>query len=218
MEVVLGLSRVGDLAAYAREAEHTDRLALVRVPEQVELAALEEQVIGVDAARAHLVALHRVVVEDDRLVAEDRRLNLGQAGGEVVAAGRGGDPERHRALVRGAQGARPPPGDLLQGQAQRLGVGEFAVEQAQGGLQRGQLLVRERDRGQVEVLGAQRVVLLLGRAVGRALDRQLDAQRFELGAVRVEAPREGVLVHAAVALDVAPYLDGRDGPPLGHQV
>src|SRR5207244_13026662 len=62
-EVVLGLGGVGDLAADAREAEHADRLALVREAEQVELPALEQQVIGIDAARAHLVALHRVVVE-----------------------------------------------------------------------------------------------------------------------------------------------------------
>ena len=135
-----------------------------------------------------------------------------------MPAGGGGDAERDRALLGGPQRARAPPGDLLQRQPQRLGVGEFAVEQAERGLQRGQLLVGEGDRRQVEVLRAQRVVLLLGRAVGRPLDGQLDAQRLELGAVGVEAPREGVLVHAAVALDVTPDLQCRDGPPLGHQV
>ena len=87
LEVVLGLGRVGDLAADPREAEDAERVALVRVAEEVELAALEEQVVGVDLARADLVALHRVVVEGDRLVAEDRRLDLGQALREVVAAG-----------------------------------------------------------------------------------------------------------------------------------
>ena len=217
-EVVLGLGRVGDLAADAREAEHADRLALVGVAEQVELATLEEQVVGIDAPRAHLVALHRVVVEQDRLVAEDRRLDLREASGEVVAAGRGRDAERDRALLGSLQRAGTPPGDLLQREAQRLGVGEFAVEQAQRGLQRRELLVGERDRGQMEVLRAQRVVLLLGRAVGGALDGQLDAQRFELGAIGVEAPRERVLVHAAVALHVAADLKRRDRPALGHQV
>ncbi len=217
-EVVLGLGRVGDLAADAREPEHADRLALVRVPEQVELPALEQQVVGVHAACADLVALHRVVVEDDRLVAEDRRLDLRQARRELVAAGGGGDPQRHRALLGRAQRAGAPPGDLLQRQAQRLGVGEFAVEQAQRGLQRRELLVGEGDRRQMEVLGSQRVVLLLGGAVGGTLDRELDAQRLELGAVGVEAPRERVLVHAAVTLHVAPDLQRRDGPALGHQV
>ena len=51
------------------------------------------------------------------------------------------------------QRAGPAPGDLLQREAQRLGVGELAVEQRQRGLQRGQLGVGELDRGQVEVLG-----------------------------------------------------------------
>jgi len=123
-----------------------------------------------------------------------------------------------RALVGRPQRAGASPGDLLQGEAQGLGVGEFAVEQVQRRLQRRELFVGEGDRPQVEVLGAQRVVLLLGGPVGRALDRQLDAQRFELGAVGVEAPREGVLVHAAVALDVGADLQGRDRAPLRHQV
>ena len=174
--------------------------------------------VGVDAARAHLVALHRVVLEQDRLVAEDRRLDLRQARREIVPARRSRDTQRHRALLRRAQRARAPPRDLLQRQAQRLGVGEFAVQQAQRGLQRRQLLVRERDRRQVEVLRAQRVVLLLRRPVGRALDRQLDAQRFELRAVRIEAARERVFVHAAVALDVATDLQCRNRTALGHQV
>src|ERR1019366_840860 len=61
-------------------------------------------------------------------------------------------------------------------------------------------------------------VLLLSRPIGGTLDGQLDPQRFELGAVRVEAPCERVLVHAAVALHVAPDLQCRDRPALGHQV
>ena len=127
-------------------------------------------------------------------------------------------PERDRALVGRVQRARAAPGDLLQREAQRLGVGELAVEQRERGLQAGELLVGERDRREVEVLRAQRVVLLLGDAVGRLLDRQLDAERLELGAVGVEAAGEGVLVHAAVALDVAPDLQRGDGPALGHEV
>jgi hypothetical protein len=116
------------------------------------------------------------------------------------------------------RGARPPPGQLLEGEPQRLGVGELPVEQAERRLQGGELVVGERDGGEVEVLRPQRVVLLLGDTVGRPVDRELDAERLELGAVGVEAARERVLVHAAVALDVATDLQGRDGPALGHQV
>ena len=130
-EVVLGLGGVADLALDAREAEDAHRLALVRVADQVELAAAEDQVVGVDLALLGLVALHRVVGELDRLAARDRRLDLGEALGEVAAAGRGG----HRHLDRGAlallERVRVAPGDLLQGQAQRLGVGEFAFGEQQ---------------------------------------------------------------------------------------
>ena len=99
LEVVLGLRGVGDLALDARQAEDAQRVALVRSPQHVELPAAEEQVIGIDLARAEVVAFHRVVVERDRLLAEDGRLDLGQALGEVVAAGAPGDAERQPALV-----------------------------------------------------------------------------------------------------------------------
>ena len=218
LEVVLGLGRVGDLAADAREPEHAQRVALVRLADEVELAALEQQRVGVDLALGDLVAGERVVLEGDRLAAEDRGLDLGQALGEVVPAGAGGQAQRDRALVGGAERVGPAPGDLLQREAQRLGVGELAVEQRQRGLQGRQLGVRELDVGQVELLRAQRVVLLLGGAVGGLVDRERDAQRIELGAVGVEAAGERVLVHARVALDVAPDLRGGDGPPFRHQI
>ena len=218
LEVVLGLRRVGDLAAHPREAEDAQRAALVAVAQQVELPALVEQVVGVDLAGPHLVALHRVVVEGDRLAAEDRRLDLGQALGQVVAAGAAGEAERQRAVRGRLQRRRAAPGDLLQREAQRLGVGELAVEQRQRELQRGELLVGERDRREVEVLGAQRVVLLLGDAVDGAVDGQVDPERLELGAVGVEAARERVLVHAAVALDVAADLQRGHRAPLRHEV
>ena len=135
-----------------------------------------------------------------------------------MAVGGAGDAERDRALHRRVERARAAPGDLLQREPQRLGVGELAVEQVQRRPQRRQLVVVELDRRQVEVLRRQRVLLLLHLAVLRLLDREHDAERFELGAVRVEAPRERVLVHHAVALDVAPDLRSCHRPPLGHQV
>ena len=217
-EVVLGLRRVGDLAPDAAQPEDAQRAALVAVAQEVELAALVEQVVRVDLARADRVALHRVVLERDRLVAEDRGLDLRQALGEVVAAGRAGEPQRDRRLLRRAERRRPPPGELLQREPQRLGVGELAVEQRERRLQARELLVGERDRREVEVLRAQRVVLLLGDAVDRLVDRQLDAEIAQLGAVGVEAPGERVLVHAGVALDVAPDLQRGDRPALRHQV
>ena len=110
------------------------------------------------------------------------------------------------------------PGDLLQGQAQRLGVGEAAVgEQRERRAQRRQLVVGELDRVEVEVLGRQRVELGLEEALAGLLDPELDAEALELRAVGVEAAREGVVVHVAVALDLALDLEGRNRPALGHQ-
>jgi hypothetical protein len=54
-EVVLGLRRVGDLALDAAEPEDAQRAALMAVAEEVELAALVEQVVRVDLARAEPV-------------------------------------------------------------------------------------------------------------------------------------------------------------------
>ena len=135
-----------------------------------------------------------------------------------MAAGRGRDPECNAALIGGLQRARATPGDLLQRKAQRLGVGKLSVEQRQRGRQRRQLAVGELDRRQMEVLRAQRVVLLLGDAVERLLDGQRNPQRLELGAVSVEAARKRVLVHAAVSLDVALDVERRHRSTLGHQV
>ena len=57
------------------------------VAEQVELTTAEEQVVGVNLARANFVAGDREVVKGDRLVAEDRRFDLCQAAGKLVATG-----------------------------------------------------------------------------------------------------------------------------------
>ncbi len=132
LEVVLGLGRVADLAPDAGQPEDPNRVALMGAPDDVELAALEQQLVRVDLAAPELVALHRVVVEDDRLAAEDRGLDLGETLRDVVAAGRAGDPEGNRALLGRAERAGAAPGDLLERQPQRLGVRELAVEQLQG--------------------------------------------------------------------------------------
>ena len=168
LEVVLGLGRVGDLAADARQAEDADVAALVRPADEVELAALEQQLVGVDDARRRLARLHREVLELDPLAAVDRGVDLGQARRQLAAARRAGDAEPDRALRRGAERARAAPGELLEREPQRLGVGELAVEQAQRGLQRRELAVGERDGGEEERLRRERVVLLLGEARRRA--------------------------------------------------
>src|SRR5215218_2336375 len=218
LEVVLRLRGVRDLAADAREPEHADVAPLVRVADEVELPALEQQLVRVDLAQRGLAGLHREVLELDPLAAVDRGVDLGQPAGEVAAARGGGDAEPDRLARVGAERARAAPGDLLQRQAQRLGVGELAVEQRQRRLQRGALGVGEGDRRQMEGLRRERVVLLLGEAVGGLVDAQVDPERVELGAVGVEATRERVLGHIRVSLDVAPDLRRRHRAPLSHQI
>ena len=68
-KVVLGLGRVGDLALDPREAKDAHVVALVRVPDQVELAVAKDEVVGVHLAVGDLVSLQRVVRELDRLAA-----------------------------------------------------------------------------------------------------------------------------------------------------
>ena len=216
-EVVLGLGRVGDLPADAREPEDADVLALVRVADQIELPALVEELVRVDLALLLRVAADRVVVEHDRLAAEDRRLDLRQPLRQLAPAGLGGLGERDRLVLGRAERRRLAPRELLEREPQRLRVGELAVEQAERHPQRAELGVRELDRRQVEVLRRQRVALRLVRAVGGLVDLQVDAERLELRAVRVEAAREGVVVHARVALHLLLDLERGDRAPLGHQ-
>ncbi len=214
---MLGLGRIGDLPADPREPEHTHVVALVRVADQVELPVPEYEVVGVDPAVGDLVALHRVVAELDRLAAGDRGLDLGQPLRHLPAPAGLGELDVDRRGAPLLQGARASPRDLLERQAQRLGVGELAVEQPERRAQGGQLPVGELDRAQVVVLGGKGVELGLEEPLGRLLDLQGDPQALELGTIGVEAPREGVVVHRAVALDLALDLECRDRAPVGHQ-
>jgi hypothetical protein len=216
-EVVLGLRRVADLAADARDAEDAHVVALVGVADQVELPAAVEQVVRIHLALLLSVAADRVVLEDDRLAAEDRRLDLREPLRELAPARARGDRERHAALLGSVERRRLPPGELLKREPKRLGVGELAVEQRERRAQRPELLVGELDRRQVEVLRRKRVVLRLVVALGRLVDLQVDAERLQLRAVGVEAPGEGLVVHLRVALDVLLDLERRDRPSLRHQ-
>ena len=173
--------------------------------------------VGVDLAVGDVVALQRVVGELDRLAARDRGLDLRQALGELAPRAGRRELDVDRRLVLLGQRARAAPGDLLEREPQRLGVGELAVEQAERGAQRGQLGVGELDRRQVVVLRRQRVELGLEEALGGLLDLERDPEALELGAVGVEAAREGVLVHRAVALDLLLDLERRHRPAVGHQ-
>ena len=218
LEVVLGLRRVAHLSLDPGEAEDPDRFPFVGETDQVELPAPEDQVVGVDLPVGDLVAVHRVVAEGDRLVAGDRSLDPGQSLGRLPRA---------RSLELGHRdGDRPglgervrmAPGHLLEGEPERLGIGELTFgQQRERGAKGSQLVIGELDRRKVEVLRREGVELGLEEALARPIDLELDPEAVELGPIGIEATGKCVLVHHAVALDLTLDLERRDRPPLGHQ-
>ena len=216
-EVVLGARPEGDAPLDARQPEDAGVLALVGVADHVPVPRRVEQGVGVNLALGVLVAADRVVGEADRLAAADRRLDLGEVGrdlGAVVAA-----EQVHRDGAGGVvvERARAAEGEVLQRQPQRLRVGELPLQQVQAGLEGGELGRVEVELRQVVVLRRQRVQVALERVVARALNRQAQAHRLDLGPVGVEAAQEGLLGHAAVALHRLVDLVGGDRSLLRHQ-
>src|SRR6185295_13369441 len=83
------------------------------------------------------------------------------------------------------------------------------------GLERGELLVLELELGEEVLLRAERVELFARELVTLRLER--NPERQQLGAVGVEAPREGLVRHLLVALDVLLHVAGGQRSPLRHQ-
>ncbi len=120
---------------------------------------------------------------------------------------------RRRRVVAGAR--RAAERQVLEREAQRLGVREASFEEVQAGLERCELVVFELERGKEVPLGPERVELLARVLVPLRIER--DAERDELGAIGVEAPRERLVAHLLVALDVRLDVPRRQGTALGHQ-
>ena len=119
-------------------------------------------------------------------------------------------------LRRRLREARPPECEVLQRKPERLGVGELALEEIEAGLESGELVVGELERRQEVPLGAEVVELFARELVALGVERDSEAE--ELGAIRVEPPREGLVGHLGVALDVLLDVAGGQRPALGHQV
>ena len=105
--------------------------------------------------------------------------------------------------------------EVLEREPQRLRVGEPPLQQVQAGLERGELVVVELERRQEVALGAKGVELLAGVLV--ALRVEWDAEAHELGTVGVEAPRERLVAHLLVPLDVPLDVARGQRPQLRHQ-
>ena len=170
---------------------------------------------GLSVRSLSLSRRDRPVLEPHRPLLRDRVLELRQPArrlGRVVGIEH---LDAARRLGRRLAEAGPSEREVLEREPQRLGVRELPLEQVEGGLQRRELLVLELELREEVLLRAERVQLLAGELV--ALRLQRDAEREELSAVGVEAPREGLVRHLGVALDVRLDVACGDRSPLGHE-
>ena len=214
-EVALAPGGEANIAANAGDPEGADGGAVEILADDVPDSLVEPERVGVERALADLVALRRPVVELDRPLLRDRRLELRQAPRELGRVVRCADPDALGRVGARLVEARPAERQVLQREPQRLGVGELAVEVEERRLQGGQLVVLEVEPVEEVVLGAEGVELLAGELVALRMERH--AEPGELGAVGVEPPRERLVGHLRIALDVALHVAGGQRPALRHQ-
>jgi hypothetical protein len=214
-EVALPAGGEADVASDARHAERAHGAAVVVVADHVPRAALREEGVGVDGPLRLLVPADRVVGELDGALLRDRVLELRQAARHLGGVVRVAHLDAHGGLRRLLVETWAAEREVLQGKPQRLGVRELALEHVESGLERGELVLLQLELGQEVVFGAQRVELLAGELVALRVER--DAEGDELGAVGVEAAREGLVGHLRVALDGRLDVTRGQRPPLGHE-
>jgi hypothetical protein len=214
-EVALAPRREADVAPDPRDAEGADVVAVEILADHVPDAVLRQQRVRVERPLGDLVARDRPVAELDRPLLRDRALELAEPAGHlgrVVGVGHLDADGRLRRLVGEPRSAER---EVLEREPKRLGVRELPLQHVERRLQRGELVVVDVELGEEVLLGAERVQLLAGELVALRLER--DAERHELGAIGVEAPREGLVRHLLVALDVLLHVAGRDRTALRHQ-
>src|SRR5581483_10141996 len=116
-------------------------------------------------------ARDRPVLELDRPLLRDRRLELAQPAGELRRVVRVAHLDPLCDLGRRVLEALAPEREVLQREPERLRVRKLALEQVEAGLQRSELLVGELELGQEVVLGAKGVKLFAGELVALGLQR-----------------------------------------------
>ena len=215
-EVALFAGVEAHVAADARHAEVADGVAVVVVTDEVPIGIGEVEAVRIDGARLLLARADRKVREDDRLLLRDSAFELGEARGDLGGVATAGEVERHTDGGRLLEDTRAAQREVLQGETQRCGVGELALEQEQARVERGELAVGEVQRRQEVVLARERVELLAGELVAIRLDRH--TQRQQLGAIGVEATGKRLVRHVVVALDGVLGVARSDRPLLGHDV
>src|SRR5207244_9585612 len=116
--------------------------------------------VRIDRPLALTVAGDRVVGELDRPLLRDGALQLSEAAWHLGRVVRVEHLDADGSLGGGFSESRPSQREVLKGKSQRLGVGELPLEQVEGGLQRGKLVVVELQLVEEVVLGAEGVEVL----------------------------------------------------------
>ena len=214
-EVALAARGETDVAADPRDAERLHLLVVEVEPDDVPLAAVEEERVGIHRPLPMLVAHDRPVLELQRPVLRDRALELRQPSGKLGRVAGVVELDGARGLRRASLEAGPAEREVLEREPERLRVRELALEEVEARLERGELLVGELQRRQEVPLGAQPVELLARELVALGVER--DSEREQLGPVGVEASGERLVRHLLVALDVLLHVTGGQRPALGHQ-
>ena len=133
-----------------------------------------------------------------------------------VAAGIRIEDLSYRLSIENLEGS---PREIRLGSRDRARL--LVVERESGSLQHSAVneLPRWMSPGDVLVLNNSKRIpgVLKGRTARGGQVELRFVEALQLGAIGVEATREGVVVHVAVPLHLALDLQGRNRPPLGHQ-
>ena len=133
--------------ADAQHLEGADRVASVVAPDDVPAALVRQERVGVERPLALHAAGDRPVLELDRPLLGDRRLELAQPPGQLGRVVRVADLDALGDLRRRVREARTAERQVLEREPERLCVRELSFEQVQAGLQRRELVVREFQPG-----------------------------------------------------------------------
>ena len=214
-EVALAPRGEADVGADSRDAERPRRIAVEVEADDVPDALVEAQRVRVDLPLGLAVAGGRPVAELDRALLRDRGLELGESRRELRRVVGRGDADALGRRRRRVPEAGPAEREVLEREAERLGVRELALERVKGGLEGGELVLVEVELVEEVVLRAKCVELLARELV--PLRGEGHSQRSQLRAVGIEAAREGLVRHLRVTLDVSLDVTCRERAPLRHQ-
>ena len=130
-EVALAPRCEADVAADPRDLERPHRVALEIVADDVPVPVVEPERVRIDRSLARSGAPRAPVAEPHRALLRDRRLELREPSGELRRVVGSADPDALGRLGRRLRKAGPAEREVLEREAQRLGVRELPLEVVQ---------------------------------------------------------------------------------------